>query len=209
MAHKTAFLEAKLLTRMLRRKSTAVNGANASTSNIQVTAYSAGDFDIGDIIKMTTAGTYHIVTATPDTTHVTISPAMGAAPTTGNLEAWAYSPGGNNGTPGVYVGLFTAAPSDAGGGTEVTGGAYARVLVSHADTNWAAPSGTPRGTSNSNAVTFPAPTANWGVVTHFGIFDSLTGGTLIAWNALTISKTVNNGDAAPSFAAGALTWSED
>ena len=28
-----------------------------------------------------------------------------------------------------YVGLFTAAPSDTGGGTEVTGNAYARVLL--------------------------------------------------------------------------------
>jgi hypothetical protein len=109
----------------------------------------------------------------------------------------------------TYIGLFTAAPSDAGGGTEVTGGSYARVAVSQLDANWTAPSGTPRVISNVNAVTFPSPTANWGTVTHFGAFDASTSGNLEYWNSLTTSKTINNGDAAPSFAAGSLTVTED
>ena len=113
----------------------------------------------------------------------------------------------------VYVALFTAAPSDTGGGTEVTGGSYARVSVSSALANWAGTqsagstttsSGTGGTTSNNGAVTFPSPTANWGVVTHVGIFDASSAGNLLFWGALTTSKTVNNGDAAPSFAAGAL-----
>jgi hypothetical protein len=49
------------------------------------------------------------------------------------------------------------------------------------------------------------PTANWGTVTHFGIFDALTAGNLLFWAALTASKVVNSGDAAPKFLAGALT----
>lgn len=109
----------------------------------------------------------------------------------------------------VYVGLFTAAPSDAGGGTEVSGGSYARVQVAQADSNWTAPSGTPRAMTNVNAVTFPAPTANWGSVTHFGIFDASSAGNLLYWAALSQAKTVNSGDAAPSFAASALSVSED
>lgn len=109
----------------------------------------------------------------------------------------------------VHVGLFTATPSDAGGGTEVSGGSYARVQVSQADSNWAAPSGTPRATSNVNTITFPAPTANWGTVTHFGVFDAASAGNLLYWAALTQSKTVNSGDAAPSFAASALSVQED
>lgn len=64
---------------------------------------------------------------------------------------------------GIYVALFTAAPSDAGGGTEVTGGSYARVAISQLDANWTAPAGTPRASTNVNAVTFPTPSANWGV----------------------------------------------
>lgn len=114
----------------------------------------------------------------------------------------------------LYFALFTAAPSDAGGGTEVTGGSYARVAVTPNSTNFAntqnsgtgASTGTGGQTSNLTAITFPAPTANWGVVTHFGVFDASTSGNLLAHAALTASKTVNNGDAAPSFGAGAFTF---
>ena len=118
----------------------------------------------------------------------------------------------------LYVGLFTANPSDTGGGTEVTGGSYARVAVTGSLANWAgtqsagsttASSGTGGTTSNNNAITFPSPTANWGVVTGFGVFDAASGGNLLIYGSLTTSKTINNGDAAPSFAAGALTYQED
>lgn len=114
----------------------------------------------------------------------------------------------------LHVALYTAAPSDSGGGTEVTGGSYARVSVTRNLTNWAgtqsagsttASTGTGGQTSNNGAITFPAPTANWGTVTHFGIFDAATGGNLLFHGALTTAKTVNNGDAAPSFNAAALT----
>lgn len=119
----------------------------------------------------------------------------------------------------VYVALFTAAPSDTGGGTEVTGGSYARVAVTCNTTNWAATnaagstanpsSGTSGTTSNNNAVTFPVPTANWGTITHVAVFDASSGGNMLFWGALTTSKTVNNGDAAPSFASAALSLQLD
>jgi len=115
---------------------------------------------------------------------------------------------------GLHVALFTGAPSDSGGGTEVTGGSYARAALAPSTTNWAStggattttnPSaGTGGATSNNSAITFPAPTANWGNVTHFGVFDASSGGNLLVHGALTASKTVNNGDAAPSFAISAL-----
>ncbi len=118
----------------------------------------------------------------------------------------------------LYVGLFTAAPSDTGGGTEVSGGSYARVSVSSSLANWAgtqaaasttASSGNSGTTSNNVSVTFPAPTANWGVITHVGIFDASTAGNLLIWGALTINKTVNNGDSAPTFQASALSFQLD
>lgn len=109
----------------------------------------------------------------------------------------------------IYIGLFTAAPSDSGGGTEATGGNYARVQVSQADAQWNAPAGTPRSISNVNAITFPVPNASWGQVTHFGIFDASTSGNLLYWAALANPKNVNNGDPAPSFAAGVITVTED
>ena len=108
----------------------------------------------------------------------------------------------------LHVALFTAAPSDAGGGTEVTGGSYARAAVTSSLANWAgtqsvgsttASTGTGGATSNNNAITFPAPTANWGAVTHFGIFDAASGGNLWAWGALASTWTINNGNPAPRF----------
>ena len=118
----------------------------------------------------------------------------------------------------VYVGLLTAAPSDTGGGTEVSGGSYARVSVASSLANWAgtqssgstaASSGTGGTTSNNNAITFPAPTASWGVVTHMAVYDASTAGNLLFYAALGTSKTINNGDATPSFAAAQLTFQLD
>lgn len=118
----------------------------------------------------------------------------------------------------LYVGLLTAAPSDSAAGTEVTGGSYARVAVAGSLANWAgtqgagttvASSGNTATTSNNGAVTFPAPTANWGVATHFGIYDAASAGNLLFYAALTSSKTINNGDSAPVFPAAALTFQID
>jgi len=112
-----------------------------------------------------------------------------------------------------YVGLLTAAPSDSAAGTEVSGGAYSRVAVGRDQASWkgthgsatGASSGTNGTISNAAQITFPAPTANWGSITHFGIYDAASAGNLLVWAPLTTPKTVNNGDAAPAFAIDALT----
>lgn len=93
----------------------------------------------------------------------------------------------------VYIALFTAAPSDSGGGTEVSGGSYARQQVTQADAQWNAPT-TAGLIDNVNAITFPTATGSWGTVTHVGIFDASTSGNLLMWGALTVSKTVGSGD---------------
>jgi len=95
-----------------------------------------------------------------------------------------------------YVGLFTAAPSDAGGGTEVSTGGYARQSVTFDAAS--SPGGT---TSNSGAVTFTASGGSYGTVTHIGIFDASTSGNLLWHGALTASKTVGDGDTL-EFSAG-------
>lgn len=116
-------------------------------------------------------------------------------------------------TTTLYVGLLTAAPSDSGGGTEVSGGSYARVAVTSSLANWAgtqaaastvASSGTGGQTSNNAAITFPTPAATWGLVTHFGIYDAASAGNLLFWGALTISKTINQADTV-TFPAASLS----
>lgn len=89
-----------------------------------------------------------------------------------------------------YVGLFTAAPSDTGGGTEVTGNGYARVA-----TGTMSISGTATTASNAAAIEFAAASGgNWGTITHAAIFDASTGGNMLAWAPLTTSRTINSGD---------------
>lgn len=100
-----------------------------------------------------------------------------------------------------YVGLFTAAPSDAGGGTEVSGGGYARQAV----TFNAAVSGA---TANAGEVSFTATGGNFGTVTHMAIFDAASSGNMLWHGALTASRTVNNGDTL-TFPAGDIDLTLD
>ena len=87
----------------------------------------------------------------------------------------------------LYVALYSSAPSDIGGGTELTGNGYTRATIPCSLSAWAgtqspgsvgASTGTSGQTSNNVPVTFPMPTAPWGSVSHFAIFDAPTGGTL-------------------------------
>jgi hypothetical protein len=89
-----------------------------------------------------------------------------------------------------YVGLFTAAPSDTGGGTEVSGSGYARKA-----TGTMTITGTATTATNAAAIEFdPASGGNWGTLTYAAIFDASTGGNMLAWAQLTTARTINDGD---------------
>ena len=87
----------------------------------------------------------------------------------------------------VYVGLFTSDPTDAGTGTEVSGGSYARQALSVTTASAGI-------TTSSADINFPQATANWGTISHIGILDALTSGNLLMHTPLTTSKTIENGD---------------
>lgn len=101
-------------------------------------------------------------------------------------------------TPGtsIYISLHTSNPGLTGSG-EVSGNNYARKQVS----SWDAPSDGV--TQNTGAITFDTPSGNWGTVTHFGVWDGLTGGNFLLGNELDASVEVVSGTA-PSFAVGVL-----
>ena len=116
-----------------------------------------------------------------------------------------------------YVALYTVCPTDSTAGTEVTGGSYARVAVTAGLTQWAgtqsagsttASSGTGGTTSNNATISFPTPTAGWGTVVCWGLADAALSGNLWIYSALTVNKTINNGDSV-SFSAGAATFQID
>jgi len=94
----------------------------------------------------------------------------------------AYSP------PTLYIGLYSSAPTDAGGGSELSGGSYAR--IAHAAWETAAA----RKTENDGVITFPVATGDWSAVTHVGVFDAISGGNMLFWTALDTARTALTGD---------------
>lgn len=87
--------------------------------------------------------------------------------------------------PALHCALFTAAPSDTGGGTEVTGGSYAR----QTGITWGvAAGGIASNTSQVNFSNMPGVT-----VTHFGFYDAATAGNLLMYSALDTSVAVTAG----------------
>lgn len=111
-------------------------------------------------------------------------------------------------TAETYVALYTAAPSDSGGGTECSYAGYARkssrgVALVAPSAAWAATVGGNGTTSNTQELAFAEVAGSSVTVTHFGIFDAVSGGNLLFHGALTASKTMDVGDV-PVFAAGSL-----
>jgi hypothetical protein len=86
----------------------------------------------------------------------------------------------------VYLGLYTATPSDTGGGTELSGSGYARLAMAMSVSGNLA--------TNSAAEEFATATGSWGTVTHVGVFDAATSGNLMAYGTLSASKAVATGD---------------
>ena len=100
----------------------------------------------------------------------------------------------------VYAALFTSAPTDAGGGTEVSGGGYSRQAVT-----FGAPSG--GAISNSADISWTASGAAFGTVVATAIFDAVTAGNMLSWASIT-SATINDGDTL-TFTAGNYSISLD
>lgn len=103
----------------------------------------------------------------------------------------------------IYVALYSVVPTKAGGGTELTGNAYARIVHNSWDV------GASGASENTGAITFAAASGgDWLQAVAFGLFDAITAGNFLAWGDLTVAKTVLDGDTA-EFAAGALDVSLD
>ena len=99
---------------------------------------------------------------------------------------WLFTTTGVTRPTAWYVGLYTVAPTDSGGGTEVSGFDYARVSVTLSVTGDTA--------TNGSALEWATATGTWGTVVAVGIFDASTAGNLIAYGNLTTSKTITTGD---------------
>lgn len=108
------------------------------------------------------------------------------------------------GSTSMWVGLFTAAPADTSGGTEVSGGSYARKTSGA----WATCTGSMGNVANVATVTFATASAAWGTVSHFALLDDSATGNMVAWATLTASRTISTNDVAV-FAVGSLSITLD
>jgi hypothetical protein len=107
----------------------------------------------------------------------------------------------------LYLALYTVAPTDAGGGTEVPNtNAYVRQIVNA----WTVSATTPTQAVNTNLVTFPAATpAGWGTIVAWGLLDALASGAgnLLYWGDGLSQLIGINGVA--EFLAGAIVITQD
>jgi hypothetical protein len=90
-------------------------------------------------------------------------------------------------TNNIWAALFTSATTDAGGGTEVSGGAYTRMPVDFTPASGGA-------SQNTVDVNFPVAGAAWGTITHVAIFDAVSAGQMLFHGPLAASKTIGMGD---------------
>lgn len=98
-----------------------------------------------------------------------------------------------NDTP--YLALYTSSPNAGGGGTEVSGGSYARQAITFGSI-------TSGSMTNSSAITFSGlPNST---ITHYGILNASTSGTLKVYGALNSTATVISGDQV-QFPASSIT----
>lgn len=93
----------------------------------------------------------------------------------------------------VYIGLMTAEPNDDGSGVvEPSGGGYVRLSVANTLGEW--PAASVGAKTNASILAFTAASAPWGVITHFGIFDAVSGGNILAFGALNASRDILTSD---------------
>ena len=105
----------------------------------------------------------------------------------------------------LYLALYTVAPTADGGGTECTGGSYARASVTNDLTTWPAAAASSK--ANGITLSFATPTAPWGDVVAWGLHDHITNDSLVLWGLLDSTVTVDTSDTV-QFAAGDLTFDE-
>ena len=108
----------------------------------------------------------------------------------------------------IYVGLvgtYSSGSLESGLFThEITGASYARVSGGPDASLWNAYTVSTEGTANTNALTFPSATNDWGYVSGVFIADgSGTSDNILLYGQLSTPKNVTNGDTF-SFAAGDL-----
>ena len=101
----------------------------------------------------------------------------------------------------LWVALYSAAPTAAGGGTELNAAGYARVRHGPGDYYWTAP--VDGWFANASKIQFGVPLAPWAGIEAAGLLSAASGGILYAYDTFApIGFDVGGG--APHFLPGKL-----
>jgi len=86
-----------------------------------------------------------------------------------------------------YLALYSVAPGETGGGTELTGNGYARIAITFgADTAGVS--------TNTNTLTFTAAGGAWSAIVGHGICDASTAGNVMMYEDSVAGPTLSDGD---------------
>lgn len=106
----------------------------------------------------------------------------------------------------IWVALFTSnaglESNTEGSWTEVTGGAYARLLVDDTTRSFVASAASV--SANNEDWEFPKATAPWGIITHAAVMDAATSGNVMVYAPLGTARDIIIDDIL-RFLAGELT----
>lgn len=103
----------------------------------------------------------------------------------------------------LFFALSTADPTESGSGlSEPSGNGYARA----SGNNWSV--ATTGAVGNLTAITWPTSTGSWGTITHYAMLDASSGGNVISYGSLSVSKTITSGDTI-SFPSGGMIFTLD
>jgi hypothetical protein len=91
----------------------------------------------------------------------------------------------------IYFALFTVMPTASGGGTEVSGTAYARIAVTNNATNFPASSSATK--RNGTLIDWGTAGSAWGTVVAVVAFDDATAGNMLDVWELASAVTVLSG----------------
>ena len=91
----------------------------------------------------------------------------------------------------LYLALYINDPTDSDTGTEINGAGYQRQEISFGPPSQSGGKGT---ITNDSTIEFPIAGDNWGDVSHWGIKDSSTGGSLVCKGSFNRLETVSVGN---------------
>lgn len=87
-----------------------------------------------------------------------------------------------------YLAVYSVAPTNAGGGTEMAGDTYARIAITNNGTNW--PPAADGYKYNGAELLFAIAGADWGVMVAWALHAAANGDHLVRWGQINYDSGV-------------------